>query len=378
MAQTTMLTGDSNTVKRWCMETWFQTMQSTLLGDLMDNGAVHFCEEFMGRDTKGDQVTYDMVGRITGTPIGEGQTLVGNEKALDIGHFQMVVNETRDAVLVPVSGIEPQRTNINFENAIKKLIPQRCAELVETSMFQQLAGVTPTSVTADGTTYSTTAQMLHVQGHNTPTSPTTNRILRAAGAATDQALTSSDTFTLSLIDYALETNDVSLQPIKPLADGRFRLFISPYDYVNLKQDATSAIQWGNINLAKIQAGDTSNIEDRFGQNKTVIAGEYQNVLIIVSSRVAFGENSSSSAPISTVRRNVLVGDKALSFASPYGGRAKDTGAPIKIINQLQDYGKYKGVGFEMVYGIKKTVPTGTLQAEDWGTFVIGTYAAAHT
>ena len=384
MASTQMLTGDPNTIELWQKETWLQTMQKTYLGDLFDGGAIYYNDKFLGRDAKGDRLNIDYIGRMTGVPKGEGQTLVGEEQALDIKNFQMTVNESRDAVKFPNSGIEPQRTNIKFEQTVKRLIPQRSAELVQASFFAQAAGFNPTSFTSptDGVTYASTADKLHVQGHNTPVAPSSARVLRAGGGANDQAITSADTFTYSLIDYALELNDVSLQPIKPLADGYFRLYLDPYSFTNLKQDVTSPIQWGNIALSQIQGGmNNGMLGERYMDAATglVECGIYQNVKIFSCKDVVYGQRSDTSAVITTVRRNVLIGQDAVAFASPLGGRVTDNVVPLKIIDQLEDYGKYKGVGFELLYGMKKVITTGgAATPQDVGAFVISCYAASHT
>lgn len=384
MASTTMLTGDPQAIELWEKETWLQTMQKTYLGDLFDNGAVYYVDKFLGRDSVGDRLNIDYIGRMTGVPVGEGETLDGQEQALDIKNFQMVVNESRDAVLFPDRGIEPQRTNIKFESVVKRLIPQRAGELMQASFFMQAAGCDPTSIVSptDGVTYASTADKLHIQGHNTPVAPSSNRILRAGGGANDQALTSSNTFTYSLIDYALEENDVSLQPVMPLNDGYFRLYLDPYSFTNLKQDVTSPIQWGNIALSQIQGGRRDNIlEDRYmdSARKMVECGIYQNVKIFSCKDVPYGQNSSSSAVITTTRRCLLIGQNAVAFGSPYGGRATDDTVPLKIVDQLKDYGKYKGVGFELLYGMKKVIATGGASTpEDVGVHVISVYSAAHT
>jgi len=373
MSSTSMLTGNSLTKKLWEMKAWTQALQMSYFGQAAKSGAVYFPEEFKGKDNKGDQVTFAYAGKLTGVPVGEGGTLDGNEESLDLQNHAMVVNESRFAVLNPNSGIEPQRTQVSFEKITNELLPKRAVELMDTSFFQQLAGVNPTSFTIDGATYASTADKLHVQGHNTIVAPTTNRIIRAAGAATDQALTSADTMTMQLIDYALEKNDLSDQPIAPCADGFYHLYLSPADAVNLKHDAGSAIQWYSNQLAMVQGGKPDQLMTRV-MNQKIFLGQYANVKIWQAPRVAFGANSSTSAVITSVRRNVLVGKDALSFASPYGGRPTDTDVPLKIVNQLKDYDKYKGIGFEMLYGLKKMSPS---NKEDTGVIVIGTYAAAH-
>lgn len=375
MSSTPMLTADALTVKRWEMTGWLNVGQQTALGRMFDKGAVYFPEEFLGKDSKGDNLTYDYIGKMTGHPIGEGGTLDGNEKSLDLGSFSMAMNESRDAVLIPASGIEPQRTKVNMEKAAKTVIPNRAAELVDTGVFQQLAGVNPTSFTINGTTYDSTARKLHVQGHNTPVAPTSNRVVRAAAAATDQALTSADKFTLPLIDYALEQNAASEQPMEAFEDGTFDLYLHPYCVTDLKLDATSAIQWNAIELARLTAGADNGFDEGKFNNKLQIVGRYGMVNILSHPRVAQGANSSSSAVITTVRRNVLVGKNALTFASPYGGRVTDSDVPLKIVDQLKDYKKYKGLGFELLYGLKKCSPS---NGDDIGVTMIGCYAAAHT
>ena len=105
------------------------------------------------------------------------------------------------------------------------------------------------------------------------------------------------------------------------------------------------------------------------------AGKYKNVYIYQAPRVAYGQNSSGSAVITTVRRAVLCGADAVSFASPFGGRPTDTNVPIKFFEELVDLGYYKSQEGRLLYGLKKMIPD---NKEDIGVTVISTYAAAHT
>lgn len=377
MSTTPMLGTDALTVKRWEMTGWLNVGQQTALGRCFDKGAVYFPEEFLGKDSKGDKLTYDYIGKIVGHPIGEGGTLDGNEKSLDLGNFSMSMNETRDAVLIPTSGIEPQRTKVNMEKAAKTVIPNRAAELVDTGVFQHFAGVNPTSFTINGTTFDTAARKLHVTGHNVPPAPSTGRIVRPNGRTNDSGITSADTFTLQLVDYALELNEASEQPMEALDDGTFDLYLHPYQVTDLKLDATSAIQWNAIELAQITGGYQETIggdAPKFNNKNPKVVGKYGNINILSHPRVAQGAISDNSTVVTTVRRAALVGKNALTFASPYGGRVTDSDVPLKIVDQLKDYKKYKGLGFELLYGLTKTQPSNGL---DIGCMVISTYAAAH-
>lgn len=374
MSSTSMTTANALTKEVWAKEGWYNLGQKTTFGHMMDRGSIYFAEDFLGKDARGDKITYDYVGKLTGIPVGEGGTLDGNEEALDLGSYQMAMNITRVGVLNPnMDSIEQQRTNVNFENRARTLIPARHGELLDTAVFYQLAGANPTSFTLNGTTWAG-ANKLFVQGHNTPTAPTSERIVRPSGASDDQSLTSSDKMTLDLVDYMIEKNGISDQPIESYDDGTMDLYISHEQYVDLKQDAAGKIQWFNIQLAKISGGAVNELES-YTKGNMMVAGKYGNINIYVAPRVAYGVNSSSSAVISTVRRAVLVGKDALTFASPYGGRISDSKVPLKFYDELKDYGYYKGIEGRFIGGLKKTVAS---NSQDVGVMVLSTYAAAHS
>lgn len=376
MSSTQMLTGNALAVKVWEKEGWIQAMQQTVFSHLANRGAVHYPEKLMNKNSsKGDQITFSYVGKLTGLPIGEGGTLDGNEEALSLQNATLVINVTRFGVLNPNEDtIEQQRTEVAFDPTTRKLLSQRAAEFMDTSCWYQLAGVNPTSLTINGTTYSTAAQLLHVQGNNTPIAPTTNRIIYANNEANDQSLTSSDIMSMDLIDFALEKNERSDQPIERFDDDTYDLFLSPEQIVDLQQNATAKIQWFNYTLSQvIGETKTNRFENRF-EKKLVCAGRYRNVNIYEAPRVAYGVNTSTSAIITTTRRAVMVGKNALTYASPFGGRISDKSVPLKFFTELKDYDYYKGQEARLLYGMKKLSPT---NKDDVGVMVLATYAAAH-
>lgn len=375
MANTTMASANALTRKLWATEDWVNMGQRKAFGHLMERGAIFVVEDFKGQKAKGDNITYDFTNKLTGIPIGEGGTLDGNEEALDLGSFSMAMNVTRIGVLNPNDDtIEQQRTLVSFPDRTRKLIPSRHSELLDASVFYHLAGSNPTSYTLNGTTWAG-ANKLFVQGHNAPTAPTASRIVRAGNAATDQALTTANTMTLDLVDYALEKNDNSDQPIERFDDGTFDLFVSPEQLVDLKQDTSGKIQWFAIELSKLAGGKESliNGNDRMYDGLPAL-GTYAGVNIYSAPRVAYGLNSGTSAVITTVRRAVLVGKNALAFASPFGSQLNDSDTPLKYFSQLKDYDYFKGLEGRLIYGLKKVTPS---NGEDIGCMVISTYAAAH-
>lgn len=372
MSSTGMASTNALTVKLWATEDWVNMGQKTAFGHLFERGGVFYANEFEGSKSRGDTITYDYTNKLTGIPVGEGGTLDGNEEALDLGSFSMVINVTRIGVLNPNDDtIEQQRTLVDFPVKTRKVIPNRHRELVDSSVFYQLAGANPTSYTLNGTTWSG-SNKLFVQGHNTPVAPSSDRIIRANAAATDQALTSSDKITLDLVDYALEKNSNSDQPIERFDDDTFDLYCSPEQIVDLKQDTTGKIQWFNIQLAKITGGKDNELEKGMFQGLAAL-GMYSGVNIYEAPRTAYGLRSDTSAVITTVRRAVLVGKNALTYASPFGSPEK--ASSLKYFSQLKDYDYFKGLEGRMIYGLKKTVAS---NSQDIGVMVISTYAAPHS
>jgi len=372
MSSTTMLTANAITRKLWATADWCNPGQRVAFGHMFSRGAVHYAKEFEGQKARGDQITYDYTNKLTGIPVGEGGTLDGNEEALDLGSFTMSINITRIGVLNPNDDtIEQQRTLVDFPEKTRKVIPQRHMELLDAATFYQLAGANPTSYTLNGTTWSG-SNRLFVQGHNTPVAPSSDRIIRAGAGTTDQAITASNTMTLDLIDYALERNDSSDQPIKRFADDTFDLYLSPEQLVDLKQDTTGKIQWFNIELAKLTGGKKNTLENGMFDTMPSL-GQYAGVNIYSAPRVAYGLRSDTSAVITTVRRAVLVGKDALTYGSPFG--RPDEKSALHYATQLKDYEYFKGLEGRMLYGLKKTVAS---NSQDIGVFVISTYAAAHS
>lgn len=374
MASTSMTSTNSLTLKLWATEDWVNMGQRTAFGHLFSRGSIFYAEEFLGQKARGDQITYDYTNKLTGIPVGEGGTLDGNEEALNLGYFSMAINVTRIGVLNPNDDtIEQQRTLVDFPERTRQVIPNRHKELLDTAVFYQLAGAAPTSFTLNGTTWSGNNRYF-VWGHNLPVAPSSDRIIRAGAVANDESLTSSNTISLDLIDYALEAIDNSNQPIDMLDDDTFDLYVSPSQLVDLKQDTTGKIQWFNMALARATGGDFSQIDGEIYGTMPCL-GMYGRVNIYSAPRVAYGVNSSTSAVITTVRRAVLVGKDALTFASPFGGRPTDKSVPLKYFSQLKDYEYFKGLEGRMIYGLKKTVAS---NSSDIGVFVISTYAASHS
>lgn len=369
-------------VKLWGIKGSLEVTKQSFMGRAIQTGSIVRASE-LDKARRGDEVTLDFTGRLTAIGVTEGGTMQGNEEFLDNQSFTMRYGIMRNAVRNPNDDtIEQQRTYINFEERTRKQLEGWTASRVDASFFNQVAGVDSDTITVDGTIYSGANKTI-VQGLNTVTAPTSNRIIRAGGQANDESLTSSDTFTLDLIDAAIEKLSSSYPTVEPLDNEEFDLVVSYEQMTDLKRDTSGKIQWYLNNLAMVEGGKTSdNMINDINYYSAKPIGKYANVNIFARFRVATGVNSSTNAAIPNVRRAVLLGRDAVGFASAFSGMITDlTGetnekvVPFKFYTDLtQDYQYTKGIEARMIYGIKKKVFGG----EDFGSLVISTYAAAHT
>lgn len=374
MATTPMLTNSPNAVKLWGKKTYLQMTQKSFFGLAMNSGVCYFAEELMGRRAnRGDEYTLDYVGQLTGTPTGEGQNASQNAEGLNISNMRMSMNITRKVVDVPNEDtIEQQRTNIRFGETARNRLADYMRNVLDAAMFQQLAGAAPVALQTDGINW-TGANRVHVFGHNEVIAPTSDRIIRPNGKATDEALDAGDRLTLAHLDYILEANETSNQPIQALPDGSFIGVFSPEQITDLKHDTTGAIQWFNIELSRINGGASNAIDEVF-KNDFICAGKYANIWIYAHKRVAHGVHSSSNVLLPNVRRGVILGRDAISFASPFGGRPSDKDTPVKYFTDNVDIQYTQLIEARMSWGLKKMSPVGF---QDNGVYVLSTYAASN-
>lgn len=379
MSQTSMLTGNALTVKLWAKLGFVDMMKNTCFGRMVRRGTIMRAEE-LDRAVAGDEVTFNFAGILTGIGTGEGGTLTGNEEALDLQSYSMKYNVFRHAVASPNENtIEQARTMVNFENRARRALPQFHASRLDASCFNQLAGVNADTIEVDGTIYSGSNRTF-VQGLNSIAAPTSNRIIRAGGAANDQSLTAANTCNLDLVDAAIEQLLRTYPYSGTLDNDEFDWYISYEQMTDLKRDTSGKIQWYQNYLSQMEGGVTDkNLIFNASAYGSQPIGKYANVNIIATSRIARGVNSSTNASIPSVRRSVLCGRNALAFASKFSGALEDMkqtegNVPFKYSIQLKDYDYIKGIEARMIYGVKKL----QFDGQDYGSTVISTYAAAHT
>jgi N4-gp56 family major capsid protein len=316
------------------------------------------------KKSAGDNITCGLQVQLQGEGTQGDATLEGNEEALQHFDDNVVVNQLRHAARVKGKMTE-QRVPYNLRATSKSRLADWYARRMDTSFFNQICGNTAQSDTK-------------FTGNNATTAPTTNRLIIAGGQSDDQSLTSSDTFTLELIDIArnyAETASIEnntgplLRPIRYMGDDYYVMFLHDDQVHDLRTNAAAG-QWQDLQKAAMQGGDVKG-----NPIFTGALGIYNGVVLHKASRVTQGVNSSTGAAVANTRRAVLCGAQAAVIA--FGG---DNG-PTKYTwnEEMFDYGNQFGVAAGSIFGMKKTkfVPEddSSTNAEDFGTMVVSTYAA---
>lgn len=372
MATTTQTSGNNSTVKAYEKATLLDQMKSSIFTKLISLGATYDAKEINGRNV-GDRTTINYFKKLKGLGVVEGGTLINNTEALSNDTYQLSIGLLRHGTQSPSEDtIEQQRTHSNFQKIGRELLGPWGASRLDTSFMYQAAGAYPTSISIEGATYTGTIRSA-VTGFNTITAPTTNRIVRAGGAATDQALTSSDTMTLDLLDDVSVAIKNSTPTMKPLNNGRYAVVLDPQQILDMKRDSSGSIQWLRDIIRPVTegTGQTSLVATAKGYgNAPTLVAQYDIFDIYESTRVAVGVNSSSSAAISTVKRGVVFGADALAYGSKFGMMSDGEG-PVRFYSEMNDFGYHEAIEARMINGVGKVV----LESEDYGTYVISTYAA---
>lgn len=324
---------------------------------------------------RGSTFSFPKASILTGTGTGSSQSLQGREESINNNAQTMIVDEFCHAVLNPTDlKIEKYETYLEWDDIAQKQLTGFVISRKDAGFFQQLAGAYSTTISVDSVSYSG-SDRLFVAGLNTVTAPTTNRIIRAAAAATDQALTSSDTMTLGLIDSAIVLLEENYPSVEPDDQGFLHLFVSHAQGKALAQQmSASAVNLATIGYNEIASGGSSQTLQKsgFSGNKSMtLIGVYRNVKIWACKRVARGVHGSTSAAISTVQRAILCGQNAGTYVSYFGKPTAAKSPAVRMSAQLQDHDRWKSTSIHTIDGIVKNVNN----SEDEAVVVISTYGA---
>jgi len=359
MATTTFGVNDAMAVKLWSKYMTVAMRDNLEIAPLMgtdDNSVIHLKEDM--RKGPGDKITCALRARLTGDGITESETAEGNGESLSIYSDAFFINELGHVVGARSENtIDQQRVPWDLRNQCKDALAEWWADRYSKSFFNQVCGYTPqTSTKYTG--------MNTVTGIS-QTSSLIRQIMADQTAANDENLDSNDTFTLDLIDRAVEAAKVGDQKVRPLkvnGQDRYIVYLHPYQVTSLRT-ATGTTQWNAIQQSALAGGAGSK-----SPLYTGALGEYNGCILRVSQDVTNGVNSSSGAAITTVKRAVLLGAQAAVCGfGKKGGKDR-----ARWNEELLDHKRKLEVSAWQIWGLKKSV----WNSIDFGTVVISSYATA--
>lgn len=361
MSTTSFGVGDAMAVKLWSNEVAEAERDTSDIAKLMgtsDESIIQVHEDFSKK--AGDQITYALRARLSQKGFGEGQRAQGNAESLSFYSDALLINELGFTVGVRNKGatIDAQRVPFNLREQGRNGLAAHWKDRKSASFFNHVCGYLPAN------TESATSGLFYT-GLNPVTAHTSTRRIWAGSATTDEGLTSSDTFTVSLIDRAKELAMSGNNMIRPIMVGgqpKYVMYLDIAQVTSLRTNATSG-GWQDITKAAIQGGEVTKSPIYTGA-----LGEWNGCVLRSSQDITQGVNSSTSAAITTVRRAVLLGAQAA--ACGYGQSNNYGPMKYRWSEELFDHDRELEVGAWSIWGLKKC----RFNSIDFGCLTISTYA----
>ena len=201
----------------------------------------------------GDRIRVPLRLQLSGRGVGETEALEGNEESLSVYYDDVVISDVAHAVRMKVT-IDAQRVPFSVREEARLGIQDWYADRIDQGIANQLTGNT-------GQT-----DVLYT-GLNATTAPSSGTgadrrwLIRQQDDETDHSteasLSSSDTFSLKLLDRAVaiaKTASPLIRPIKVGSQSYYVAFLHPYQVKDLRT-STNTGDWLDIQKAAMGGGD---------------------------------------------------------------------------------------------------------------------------
>ncbi|WP_375662239.1 N4-gp56 family major capsid protein [Bartonella sp. OC16QHHD] len=370
MATTHIGINDPHALKTWARILDAEVSKATPIAPLMgqdSNSIIQVKTET--QKGKGDCVTFSLRAQLSGRGVSEGETLEGNEEALQFLHDKLYINELYHGTRIANEGtIDNQRTLFNLREEAKNSLSDWYADRLSLMFFVHACGYTANRLNFEG-------ELVDLDplfwGFNAPLAPSSKRIVRPEAKTKDEELTekAKHSFNLKLIDEAVQCAKLAnpkIRPVRVNGESVYVLYLHPIQVTQLRTN-TETGQWLDIQKAAYTGS----------RSKTPIfdgsLGMYNGVILRESEHVTNGVKSTDSTRLAGVRRAVLLGAQSvvMAFGKSYGKTR------YKIEEETFDYKREYGFGVHTIMGMKKTrfqMPGRAQGAQDFGTIVIPTYS----
>lgn len=361
MAAKAYVAGDSEVVKLWSKRLAHEALKKTVYAQYVEDSGDALCTlEPETQKGPGDRVRVILRMQFTGDGVGENETQEGNEEAITTYTDDVVIGELSHAFRHKTK-ISQQRVPFKLAREGNDGLSDWWANRLDAIFFNHLCGYTPANALGGGTGKYT--------GFNTVTAPTSGRILWCSATHTsDETLDSNDKFSTTYIDKCKEiaetggsTGLVPIRPVKGLPGGaKYVMFVHPSQETQLRASTTTN-DWMDMQKALIQGGKPDESHVFKGG-----IGVWNEVLLVKSTRVTNGVNSSTGAVLTNVRRAVFCGAQALisAYGQGYGPEQWE------VNEETFDFKRQYAQNGLAILGMKKTVFNG----QDFGAFVLSSYS----
>ena len=360
MAVTNYGTNNALAVKLWSKMLAVEALKATWIYKFIGDGTSSMIQvKDETSKSAGDQVTYGLRMQLSGNGVLGDGTLEGNEEALTTYSDALVINQLRHAVRSQ-GRMSQQRVPFSVRDEALSGLRDWWADRLDWGGFNQLAGNLGPSTPA------LTSSDIRWTGLQATIAPDSNHYTNAQAGANDTTLGSTNIFSLSMIDKAIERAKTLTPAIRPIQVGGKKFYVGwlhPYQVTDLRT-STSTGQWLDIQKAAMTGGlvDDNPIFDGS-------LGVYNGCILHEDARVPQGYNPSGNAAITTVRRAVFCGAQAGMI-----GFGRDNSVnKFTWVEELFDYENQLGVSAGLIWGLKKTV----FNSADFATIVMSSYATTH-
>lgn len=307
----------------------------------------------------GDTETLGLRMQLSNAPKSSSDALEGQEQSLTIYDMSYTIDEVVDAVRFK-NVIDRQRVTFDMRDEAKAGLADQLSNAWDTSLFTQLGGARHVS---ESTFYGHNAILDHQTVSGAEHFISADLPNSTQG---DESIVSADTFDLGLLDVAVERAKTLSPAIRPARIPGFGMpmyvcFIHPYQVSQLR---TADTRWDKIQMAAISGGKVND-----NPLLTGALGVYNDVLLMESTRVPTGVNSSTGAEVSTVRRAIFCGAQSAVIG---WGRLGGTPRRFRWVEKQFDYDREYGVASGFLGGIKLT----QFNSKPFANIVISSYAVA--
>ena len=347
MADTSYGVNDTLAVKLWSKELEVEALKKTYFGKFIGSSSGSLIQKRSEtKKSAGDKINFGLRMLASGAGVQGDGILEGNEESLTTYADSVLIDQLRHAHRI-AGKMSEQRVPFNLRSECRESLSDWWSDRLDTCFANQLVGNTGQTDT-------------RYTGNNAAIAPSSNRIVYGGDATSEATIDSSDTFTLSVIDRAVEKARVAspmIRPVRVEGEDLYVAFLHDYQVTSLRT-STSTGQWLDIQKSAMSGGDTA---------KNPI---FSGALGMYNGCVLHRWNRIPGAPsyTSTVRRAALCGAQAVTLAF---GQESDA-SKFSWVEEMFDYGNKFGVSAGSIFGMKKT----QFNSEDYGVVVMSTYATA--